>query len=118
DALSEPLAARLVAGHLPQGHGLFLASSMPVRDMDAFAAPGGGRAPVASNRGASGIDGTISAAAGYARGLGAPVTLVAGDLALLHDLNALALLRDLPVVVVAINNHGGGIFSFLPIARH
>jgi 2-succinyl-5-enolpyruvyl-6-hydroxy-3-cyclohexene-1-carboxylate synthase len=46
------------------------------------------------------------------------VTLLIGDLALLHDLNSLALLRQAPVVVVAINNDGGGIFHFLPIAQH
>lgn len=120
DRLSEPLVARLVARHLPARHGLYLASSMPVRDMDMFAPGDGARVPVASNRGASGIDGTVASAAGFAAGLSAPVTLVIGDLALLHDLNSLALLRGLsvPVVVVAVNNHGGGIFSFLPIARH
>jgi 2-succinyl-5-enolpyruvyl-6-hydroxy-3-cyclohexene-1-carboxylate synthase len=73
---------------------------------------------VAANRGASGIDGTVATAAGFARGLGAPVTLLIGDLALLHDLNSLAMLRGLPVTVVAINNDGGGIFSFLPVSGH
>ncbi|MCH8961155.1 MAG: 2-succinyl-5-enolpyruvyl-6-hydroxy-3-cyclohexene-1-carboxylate synthase, partial [Bacteroidetes bacterium] len=48
----------------------------------------------------------------------APVTLLIGDLALLHDLNSLALLRHRPVVVVVLNNDGGGIFHFLPIAEH
>ena len=47
-----------------------------------------------------------------------PVTLLIGDLALLHDLNSLAMLRDVPVVVVVLNNDGGGIFSFLPVAEH
>ncbi len=115
--LTEPDVARLVAGHLPDGHGLYLASSMPVRDVDAFAEPVGSRPRVAANRGASGIDGTIASAAGFATGLGQPVTLLIGDLALLHDLNSLALLRQVPVVVVAVNNDGGGIFSFLPIAQ-
>ncbi len=119
EALSEPLVARLVARHLPAGHGLFLASSMPVRDVNRFAAPDGA-APVrvAANRGASGIDGTVASAAGFALGLKAPVTLVIGDLALLHDLNGLALLHAAPVVAIVINNDGGGIFSFLPIAKH
>lgn len=116
--LTEPLVARLIAQHLPAGHGLCLASSMPVRDMDMYAPPGGAPARVAVNRGASGIDGTVATAAGFTEGLQAPVTLVIGDLALLHDLNSLALLRDRPVVVVVVNNDGGGIFSFLPIARH
>ncbi len=112
--LTEPAIARLAAQHA--GGGLILAASMPVRDADAFTADGS--ALVTSNRGASGIDGTVATAAGFARGLGAPVTLLIGDLALLHDLNSLALLRDgPPVTVVAINNDGGGIFHFLPIAE-
>jgi 2-succinyl-5-enolpyruvyl-6-hydroxy-3-cyclohexene-1-carboxylate synthase len=90
---------------------------MPVRDLDAYAAAGGTPVPVAANRGASGIDGTVATAAGFARGLGRPVTLLIGDLALLHDLNSLAMLREVPVVVVVINNDGGGIFSFLPVAK-
>ena len=120
DGLSEPAVARLISKSIPETHGLCLASSMPVRDMDAFAAPGGPNVPVASNRGASGIDGTVATAAGFAEGLGRPATLLIGDLALLHDLNSLALLRadGPPVVVVVLNNDGGGIFSFLPIAKH
>ncbi|MFL5991206.1 MAG: thiamine pyrophosphate-dependent enzyme, partial [Rubrobacteraceae bacterium] len=73
---------------------------------------------IVANRGASGIDGTVATAAGYARGSGSPITLLIGDLALLHDLNALAMLRDLPAVVVVLNNDGGAIFSFLLIARY
>jgi len=114
--LSEPLVARVVSRHVPEDHGLVLASSMPVRDVDAFAAVDGPPVPVAANRGASGIDGTVATAAGFARGLERPVTLVIGDLALLHDLNSLALLRETPVIVVAVNNDGGGIFNFLPVS--
>jgi 2-succinyl-5-enolpyruvyl-6-hydroxy-3-cyclohexene-1-carboxylate synthase len=88
--------------------------------MDAVAAPGATARPVAANRGASGIDGTVASAAGFAWGLARPVTLLIGDLALLHDLNSLALLRACrdPFVLVLINNDGGGIFSFLPIAGY
>ena len=116
--LDEPLVARLVSREVAEGHGLVVASSMPVRDLDAFAAVGGAGAPVAANRGASGIDGTVATAAGFARGTGGPVTLLIGDLALLHDLNSLAMLRGLPVTVVLLNNDGGGIFSFLPVSDH
>ncbi len=117
DAITEPAVARLAARRA--GAGLVLAASMPVRDADAFAALGESAPLVTSNRGASGIDGTVATAAGFARGLDAPVTLLIGDLALLHDLNSLALLRDgPPVIVVAVNNDGGGIFHFLPIAEH
>jgi 2-succinyl-5-enolpyruvyl-6-hydroxy-3-cyclohexene-1-carboxylate synthase len=118
DGLDEPLVARLVSREIPEGHGLVVASSMPVRDIDAFAAADGVAAPVAANRGASGIDGTVATAAGFALGTGRPVTLLIGDLALLHDLNSLAMLRGLPVTVVVLNNDGGGIFSFLPVSGH
>ena len=110
--------ARIVSRNVPQGHGVVVASSMPVRDLDTFAAADGAPVPVAANRGASGIDGTVATAAGFARGLGRPVTLLIGDLALLHDLNSLAMLRDVHAIVVVLNNDGGGIFSFLPVARH
>lgn len=118
EELSEPLVARLVAQHVPSGHALVVASSMPVRDLNRYGAPGGACVPVIANRGASGIDGTVATAAGVACGRQAPATLVIGDLALQHDLNALALLREHPIVVVALNNDGGGIFHFLPIAEH
>ncbi|MCA1719114.1 MAG: 2-succinyl-5-enolpyruvyl-6-hydroxy-3-cyclohexene-1-carboxylic-acid synthase, partial [Actinobacteria bacterium] len=115
--LNEPLVARLISQHIPDEHGLCVASSMPIRDLDAFAATDGAAVPVAANRGASGIDGTVATAAGFARGSGKPLTLLIGDLALLHDLNSLAMVRDLPVVLVVLNNDGGAIFSFLPVAR-
>jgi 2-succinyl-5-enolpyruvyl-6-hydroxy-3-cyclohexene-1-carboxylate synthase len=118
DGLDEPLVARLVSREVAEGHGLVVASSMPIRDLDAFAAADGAGVPVAANRGASGIDGTVATAAGFARGTGGPVTLLIGDLALLHDLNSLAMLRGLPVTVVVLNNDGGGIFSFLPVSEH
>jgi len=134
NAVSEISAAYHLSRHIPRGSGLFLASSMPVRDMDMYACPPGVSpgedlsAPphpeerflrVASNRGASGIDGTVASACGFAAGLERPVTLLIGDLALLHDLNSLAQVKSLsqPLLIAAINNGGGGIFSFLPIAQ-
>jgi 2-succinyl-5-enolpyruvyl-6-hydroxy-3-cyclohexene-1-carboxylate synthase len=116
--LNEPFVARSVSRNVPHDHGLVVASSMPVRDLDTYATAGGAPVPVGANRGASGIDGTVATAAGFGRGLGQSVTLLIGDLALLHDLNSLAMLRDVPVVVVVLNNDGGGIFSFLPVAKH
>ncbi len=117
--LSEPAVARFFSRHTPDEATLVLASSMPIRDMDMFGDTAG-RAPfVAANRGASGIDGAVATAVGLAYGRRAPVTLLVGDLGLLHDLNSLALTASAPapVVIVVINNHGGGIFSFLPVAR-
>ena len=116
-ALSEPGVARSVSVGTPAHHGLVAAASMPIRDLDRFASGQGDVRRVTANRGASGIDGTVATAAGFARGLEAPVTLLIGDLALLHDLNSLALLQDgPPVTVVVVNNDGGGIFSFLSVA--
>jgi len=115
----EIAAARIVSREIPAGHGLFLGNSMPIRDMEMFAGTSGPRAPVAANRGTSGIDGIVSTAAGFACGLGRPATLMIGDLSLLHDLTALLQLRALPhpLIIVVLNNRGGGIFHFLPIAR-
>ena len=115
-ALDEPAVARRLAAALPADWGLVLGASMPIRDADIFAAQTPRR--IAANRGASGIDGTLATACGFAAGLGAPVALLCGDLTALHDLNALMLLRnaDPPVVAVVVNNDGGGIFSFLPVA--
>lgn len=116
--LSEPCVARMVSQMIPEGHGLFLGNSMPIRDMGHYADFKGAAVAVGGNRGASGIDGLIASAAGYAAGLQKPVTLLIGDVALLHDLNSLGMLRHLavPLIIVLLNNGGGGIFSFLPIA--
>lgn len=120
DPASDISVARIVTGNAPEGGVLYLGNSMPIRDADAYGSAGGSCVRVAANRGASGIDGNIATAAGYARGLGGPVTAVIGDLAALHDLNSLALMRDLPapLILVIVNNDGGGIFHFLPIAEH
>ena len=116
--LSEPKVAWLVSSHIDAGEGLYLASSMPVRDMDTFGRARPDPVVVAANRGASGVDGTIATATGFARGLERCVTLMIGDQAFLHDLNSLRLCRtlDSPFVIVVLNNDGGGIFSFLPVA--
>ena len=116
--ISEPGVATAVTRLLPEDNALFVASSMPIRDVDMFGSSNGALRRVAANRGASGIDGTAATAFGYHLGAGRPVTLLIGDLALLHDLNSLALVQGRPIVVVAINNGGGGIFNFLPIAEH
>jgi 2-succinyl-5-enolpyruvyl-6-hydroxy-3-cyclohexene-1-carboxylate synthase len=111
----EPLVAReaALAADL-----LYVASSMPVRDVDAFA-PRRGRVLV--NRGLNGIDGIVSSAAGAAASAGGGRTVaLVGDLALLHDLAGLVTAARLriPLTVLCVNNDGGGIFHFLPIARH
>jgi 2-succinyl-5-enolpyruvyl-6-hydroxy-3-cyclohexene-1-carboxylate synthase len=116
--LDEPGLAWELSTAIGPGAALFLGSSLPIRMTEAFASARGAAVPVAANRGVSGIDGVLASAAGYARGASRPVTLLIGDLSLLHDLNSLALLRraEQPVTVVVVNNDGGGIFSFLPVA--
>lgn len=116
--LHEPRVAWELTRLRPDHHALFAGNSLPIRLLDAFSHGGGTKPAVTANRGVSGIDGLLSTATGYAAGRREPVTLLIGDLSLMHDLNALALLRAsaIPVVTVVINNDGGGIFSFLPVA--
>ena len=116
-ALSEPLTARLITQLQPRNSALFVSSSMPIREIDSYGVPDGNPLIFGSNRGASGIDGTIATAAGFADALEKRTTLLTGDLAFLYDLNSLSMVRELknPMVIVVQNNNGGGIFSFLPI---
>ncbi len=95
---------------------LYLSSSMPIRDADLLLYPEEGSSSIFSNRGVSGIDGNIATALGISKGLQKPLIAVLGDLATLHDLNSLALVEKstFPIFFIVINNHGGGIFSFLP----
>ncbi len=112
----EPSLARALSQLLPPGLAVMLASSSPVRDWESFADPRGPSRPVHGFRGASGIDGTLSLAAGLAESLGGLV-LLSGDLALLHDSNGWLWHHQLRgrLTVVLIENGGGGIFEQLPI---
>ena len=116
--LSEPLVARRLASVLPPDATLMLASSMPIRDVEAYAAVRDRPPRMLSNRGANGIDGTVSAAFGVAAAGGGPVVLLVGDVALAHDIGGLLSNRrtDLAITIVVLNNDGGGIFDFLPVA--
>jgi 2-succinyl-5-enolpyruvyl-6-hydroxy-3-cyclohexene-1-carboxylate synthase len=139
----EILAA--VAEGLPEGANLMVASSMPIRDLDAFAFPAPKALQVFGNRGTSGIDGLVSTTLGIAAaaesgrsphgtgagtetgirteigtGPGRPTVGVLGDLAFFHDMNGLLALKSLNsrVLFVVVNNDGGGIFHTLPIRGH
>jgi 2-succinyl-5-enolpyruvyl-6-hydroxy-3-cyclohexene-1-carboxylate synthase len=120
DGWNEPFEGRIardVTAAIPDGGSLVLASSMPVRDAESFAAPRTG-IDVHANRGVNGIDGFVSTVLGIAAGSGGPTVGLLGDLCFLHDSNGLlgARDRDLDATFVVVDNDGGGIFSFLPQA--
>ncbi|HBR93987.1 MAG TPA: 2-succinyl-5-enolpyruvyl-6-hydroxy-3-cyclohexene-1-carboxylic-acid synthase [Opitutae bacterium] len=118
DTLFEGKVAWLLSRHLPVGSSVFLASSMSVRYAEYFWSAGSRACAVFCNRGANGIDGTLSTALGVAHG-GRPAFLLTGDLAFLHDSNGLLASSQLrgSLTVVLINNNGGGIFEHLPVAQ-
>ena len=116
--LSEPLVAARIGEWLPPEATLFVASSMPVRDVE-LCFTTSDRAPrVLSNRGANGIDGTVSSAFGAAVAAAGPVVLLIGDVALAYDIGGLLAARrlGLALTIVLLNNDGGGIFHFLPVS--
>jgi 2-succinyl-5-enolpyruvyl-6-hydroxy-3-cyclohexene-1-carboxylate synthase len=117
DELSEPLLARRLAEWLDPGTALFVASSMPIRDVESLVAARADPPRVLSNRGANGIDGTGSSAFGVAAA-GTRTVLLIGDVALAHDIGGLlaASRLGLQLTIVLLNNDGGGIFHFLPVA--
>ena len=116
--LSEPVVAAELGVLLPEEATLFVASSMPVRDIETFWPVRSDPPRVLCNRGANGIDGTISSALGVAAASRAPTVLLIGDVALAYDISALLAARrlDLKLTIVLLNNEGGGIFDFLPVS--
>ncbi|MBD2105755.1 2-succinyl-5-enolpyruvyl-6-hydroxy-3-cyclohexene-1-carboxylic-acid synthase [Nodosilinea sp. FACHB-13] len=107
----------LLARCLPKGTPVVVANSMPIRDVEWFWPPGDRALRPYCNRGANGIDGTLSTALGIAHD-GPPAVLLTGDLALLHDINGWLSVPRLRghLTVVVVNNRGGGIFDQLPVA--
>ena len=115
---SEPAVVQTLAERLPAHSNLYVASSMPIRDVDLFFPCVDRPVRMLANRGANGIDGLVSSGLG-ASATGTATFVLAGDLSALHDLGALAAAARLrlPVTIVVVNNDGGGIFSFLPQSK-
>lgn len=113
----EAQIAQRIGQLLPKAGQIFVGNSLVVRLIDALAQLPAGY-PVFANRGASGIDGLISTAAGVHRVSERATLAIIGDLSALYDMNSLALLRDTstPLVLLVVNNNGGQIFSMLPTA--
>ena len=112
----EGAIVRKIIENLPNKSDLFVSSSMPIRDIDTFLLPTKKDLKVFANRGANGIDGVMSTALGFSQGRnGREMFLLIGDLAFLHDVNALIATRyqQCQITVIVLNNDGGGIFSYL-----
>ncbi len=116
----EPKLLAALEPLLPPDALVWLSSSMPVRDVEACFPQSAKPLRFLSNRGANGIDGVVSAAAGAALASRRPTFLLTGELALLHDVGGLlaAVRAGAQLTIVCINNGGGGIFDFLPVAEH
>ncbi len=114
--LNEAALAHHIERVLPTNGNLFLGNSLFVRLVDALCKLPEGY-PVYTNRGASGIDGLIATMAGVAKGSGVPTIGFIGDVSALHDLNSVALFRQItvPTILFVINNNGGAIFDILPV---
>jgi len=116
--LSEPRVAAELGAVLPAAATLLVAASMPIRDVETFFPARPDPFRVLSNRGANGIDGTVSTAFGIAAASAGPTVLLIGDVTLAHDVGGLlaATRSGARLTIVLIDNGGGGIFDFLPVA--
>jgi 2-succinyl-5-enolpyruvyl-6-hydroxy-3-cyclohexene-1-carboxylate synthase len=118
DEVNEPRIARELATAVPAGATVVIAASMPIRDIETFWPVLDTPPRALANRGANGIDGTISTAYGVAATSDGPTYLLIGDVALAHDVGGLLAGRRLgiPLTIVVVDNAGGGIFDFLPVS--
>lgn len=119
-ALNEPSILTEVLNSIPPNSNLMMGNSVPIRDLDFFSSAIRKNINVFQNRGASGIDGITSTALGIASNSKNPTYLVIGDLSFYYDINSLLIAKQfsIPLITILINNNGGAIFKFLPIAEH
>lgn len=117
--LSEPNVLITTLNALPKNSNLMIGNSVPIRDLDFFASVNTKNINIFQNRGASGIDGITSTALGIAANNKQPTFLITGDLSFYHDLNSLLIAKQFKIslTIILINNNGGGLFNFLPIAK-
>jgi 2-succinyl-5-enolpyruvyl-6-hydroxy-3-cyclohexene-1-carboxylate synthase len=123
ESSAEGFEGRVLASlepELPDEAIVWVSSSMPIRDVEAYFPQSPKRLRFLANRGANGIDGVVSSAMGAALATGLSTWLLIGELALQHDAGGLIAARraGVPLQIVCINNGGGGIFDFLPVAEH
>jgi 2-succinyl-5-enolpyruvyl-6-hydroxy-3-cyclohexene-1-carboxylate synthase len=123
EAAPDGFEAKVLASlepELPDEAIVWVSSSMPIRDVEAYFPQSAKRLRFLANRGANGIDGVVSSAMGAAIAGGLPTWLLIGELALQHDAGGLLAARraGIQLEIVCINNGGGGIFDFLPVAEH
>ncbi|MEJ2615468.1 MAG: 2-succinyl-5-enolpyruvyl-6-hydroxy-3-cyclohexene-1-carboxylic-acid synthase [Ignavibacteriaceae bacterium] len=120
DSLNEARIITEIINNLPENSHVMISNSMPIRDFDYFAGKTNKNITVYNNRGASGIDGIISTALGIAADRIKPTFLITGDLAFYYDLNGLLAAKkySIPLIIILVNNNGGGIFEVLPISNY
>lgn len=117
---SEVEVMKRITEELPENSQIFIGNSLPIRDFDFFIGNSNKKFNIFTNRGASGIDGLISTAAGICTSNRKPTYLVLGDLSFYYDMNSLLLLKkfNIPLKIIIINNNGGRIFEYLPISNY
>ena len=120
DTNFEGSIVKLLLELIPQNSRLFVSNSLPIRHIDQFCEPSATNIQIFANRGVSGIDGTASTALGIAAENKTKTILLTGDLAFYHDLNGLLTIKryNVNIVIVVLNNNGGGIFRKLPISQY
>jgi 2-succinyl-5-enolpyruvyl-6-hydroxy-3-cyclohexene-1-carboxylate synthase len=123
EAGPDDFEGRVLAGiepELPDEAVVWVSSSMPIRDVESFFPQSEKRIRFLANRGANGIDGVVSSALGAAIATGLPTWVLIGELALQHDVGGLLAARraGAELQILCIDNGGGGIFDFLPVAQH